>query len=89
MVYLECPRCQEVTEHQIIGLRKDRVETRCTECVSIWQGNISSWSKIGSAGFDLETAIKTFLVSQEWGHSEDLDTFLEFVKKEGLRIKEG
>ena len=43
MVYLECPRCETVTEHQIIGLRKDRVITRCTECVYEWRGVISYW----------------------------------------------
>jgi len=43
MVYLECPRCEVVTEHQIIGLRKDRVITRCTECVYEWRGVISKW----------------------------------------------
>ena len=89
MVYLECPRCETVTEHQIIGLRKDRVEARCTECVYEWRGVIISWVKVGRVGFDLETAIKTFLVSKEWGFSEDLDIFLKFVKKEGLRIREG
>ena len=43
MVYLECPRCETVTEHQIIGLRKDRVITRCTECVYEWRGDILCW----------------------------------------------
>lgn len=40
-------------------------------------------------GFDLETAIKTFLVYNEWSHSEDLQAFLEFVKEKGLKIREG
>ena len=39
-------------------------------------------------GFDLETAIKIFLVYKEWNHSEDLDSFLKFVKGKGLRIIE-
>ena len=43
MVYLECPRCETVTEHQIIGLRKDRVITRCTECMYEWRGDILCW----------------------------------------------
>jgi len=43
MVYLECPECKEITEHQIIGLRKDNVITRCTECVNEWKGIITYW----------------------------------------------
>lgn len=39
-------------------------------------------------GFDLETAIKTFLTYKEWGHSEDLEAFLKFVREKGLRIIE-
>jgi hypothetical protein len=40
-------------------------------------------------GFDLETAIKIFLVYKEYGHSDDLAAFLEFVKEKGLKIREG
>jgi uncharacterized Zn finger protein len=43
MVYLECPHCDRITEHQIIGLRKDRVQTRCTECCNEFQGSITYW----------------------------------------------
>jgi len=43
MVYLECPYCKETTEHQIIGLNKDKVTTRCTECVIVWEGKIEFW----------------------------------------------
>ncbi len=40
-------------------------------------------------GFDLETAIKTFLVFKEWGHSTTLTEFLEFIKDQGIRIRKG
>ncbi len=40
-------------------------------------------------GFDLETAIKTFLVFKEWGHSTTLTDFLEFIKDQGIRIRKG
>jgi len=39
-------------------------------------------------GFDLETAIRIFVNYKEWGHSEDLDAFLKFVKEQGMRIRE-
>jgi len=44
---------------------------------------------MNKSAFDLETAITTFLIYKEWGHSDDLAAFLEFVRKEGLKIKEG
>ncbi|MGD9382075.1 MAG: hypothetical protein PVI03_06485 [Candidatus Thorarchaeota archaeon] len=40
-------------------------------------------------GFDLETAIRMFLAYKEWGHSDDLAAFLEFVKEQGMKIREG
>ena len=42
-----------------------------------------------SNGFDLETAIKMFLIFKEWGHSTDLDEFLDFIKEQGVKIREG
>ena len=40
MVYLECPHCEETTEHQILSLTNDKVVVRCTECVLEWKGKI-------------------------------------------------
>ena len=40
MVYLECPHCEETTEHQILTLTNNKVTVRCTECMLEWKGKI-------------------------------------------------
>ena len=45
--------------------------------------------KIMSNGLDLEGAIKLFLIFKEWSYSNDLQEFLDFVKEQGVKIREG
>lgn len=40
-------------------------------------------------GFDLATAIKIFLCYRNCGPSEDLADFLSFIKKYGIKIRQG
>ena len=74
-----CPKCHRPLE------KVHRNYFMCYHCIKGWTPEELQQLK----GFDLETAINIFLAYKDWDFSDDLQYFLEFVKEQGMKIREG